>query len=73
MGGSTSEDEEKGELHRLESPEKVPPSRKDLASWSFARASDWRGQRIQRVFHGRWTYSTKPGYSCKWHFSVDVS
>ena len=25
MGGSTSEDEEKGELHRLEAPEKVPP------------------------------------------------
>ena len=26
MGGSTSEDEEKGELHRLEAPEKVPRS-----------------------------------------------
>ena len=30
MGGSTSEDEEKGELHRLEAPEKVPRSRMDL-------------------------------------------
>ena len=24
--------------------------------------SDWRGQRIQGVFHGRWTYFAKPGY-----------
>ena len=33
-----------------------------IANWSFARTSDWRGQRIQGVFHGRWTYFAKLGY-----------
>ena len=72
MGGSTSEDEEKGELHRLEALGSVPRSQEGLQGENWTRvdlivdsgASDSSlpigvlpgGQRIQRVFHGRWTY-----------------
>ena len=46
-----------------------------VASWSFARASDWRGHRIQRVFHGlcqTWVQSCNgiPVWTCHDHFEA---
>ena len=75
MGGSTSEDEEKGELHRLEAPEKVPRSQDGPQGENWTRvdlivdsgASDSTlpigvlpGHQIGEV--RGWTYFAKPGY-----------
>ena len=86
MGGSTSEDEEKGELHRLEAPEKVPRSQ------DGPQGENWT--RVDLIVDSGASDSTLPigvlpghqigevrGYkefsmvqrSCKWHFSADVS